>query len=411
MSAPEIITLPPRDGVSMKLRLRWGVEQDDIPALEVLHVASFPVTYNYEYYHWLLSDSCLALIAFTTPNCIKSLLTAAENDKNTAMESDTKNSSNDSDVDCGESGSLYSVIVGFCIGQAAYGRRIDGRLLSTPTGYLGSFAVDNRVQRRGVGEVLLDRFLSYMLFSIPVPPHLFLDYSPPPYGREHLWRVGSALAAVGVTLAQWWFGKRRAGANTAVGEALRHTNSSDVGSPAVNTHNSEGQVGLGEVWLHCLASDTNVLRFYVKRGFACTFLAKNFYFFDGCHHHGMLLVYRRDASPRACHERDSTCSTAPALEKAVSHTNSLATGSTHGIRPRRCQSISPEALEDDLTVTSIEVPLATDLSGLRQEWSSAWREDSTQPHQSKSLSSVLLRVVEAAAAFLFCVALLVTCGV
>ncbi|RNF11239.1 acetyltransferase [Trypanosoma rangeli] len=409
MSAPEIVALPARDGVSMKVKLRWGVREDDLPTLEGLHAAAFPVKYNDEYYKWLLSDSCLALIAFTTSKCITSLLGTAESDQSAEIEEDTENSYSDSDVNCDGPTSPYSVMVGFCIGQIAYGRRLDGVLVGSPTGYLGSFAVEKRVQRRGIGEVLLDRFLSYMLFSIPVPSHLFLDHLPPCPRSETLWGLGPTLTAVGAKLSQWWFGKERSGIKDTTETALKYTKSSDAISPTASTHGSGDQVGLGEVWLHCLASDTNLLKFYVKRGFTCVFLAKHFYFFDDVYHHGMLLVYRRDAPSTVRYDSSSTCATAPALANAVNHTSLIATGPVNGLKLRRCQAASLERPEeDDLGVVNIEIPLGTDISSLRREWNSEWRKDFMQPCKWHSLSGIAVLVL-GAAALIFCVALIVTC--
>ncbi|EKF31197.1 acetyltransferase, putative [Trypanosoma cruzi marinkellei] len=372
MSDSEIVRLPPRDGVPIEIKLRWGIQKDDLAALGVLHDAAFPVKYESEYYDWMLSESCLALLAFTTENCILSLLKAAEHRQYTETERDEENSFGV--VENNASSSLYSVMVGCCIGQIAYGQRRDGRIEASPTGYLGSFAVDSRMQRCGVGGVLLDRFLSYMFFTVPVPPHLFLDYSPPYLGYEGLWGlISSAYPRLFDWISRWWFGKDRKDTNHAAEDTLKDEKPCDSVDSTVNSQIGRIQCGVGEVWLHCVAEDTKLLLYYMKRGFSPVLVAPNFYFFGGRYHEGALLVCRKDEALITSHERNSARATGKKLGDEAGQETFVATGLSNDFRLRDGNAVLPATMseEDSSGADIVDLLLMTDLTGLRRKWRSS----------------------------------------
>ncbi|EAN93400.1 putative acetyltransferase [Trypanosoma cruzi] len=372
MSGSEIVRLPPRGGVPIEIKLRWGIQKEDLTALGVLHDAAFPVKYESEYYDWMLTDSCLALLAFATENCILSLLKAAEHQQNTETERDEENSFGDVEDD--GSSSLYSVMVGFCIGQIAYGQRRDGRIDASPTGYLGSFAVDSRMQRCGVGGALLDRFLSYMFFTVSVPPHLFLDYSPPYLGCEGLWGlVSSAYPTLFDWMSRWWFGRDRKGTNHVPQETLKDKKLCDSVNPTVDSQSGRIQYGVGEVWLHCIAADTKLLLYYMKRGFSRVLVAPNFYFFGGRYHEGALLVCRKDGAVIDLHDLNSARATGKKLEDGAGQETFIAKGLSHGFRLRSGNAVFPATVseEDSGEGEIVDLLLMTDLAGLRRKWRSS----------------------------------------
>lgn len=53
--------------------------------------------------------------------------------------------------------------------------------------------------------------------------------------------------------------------------------------------------GAGCIWLHCLASNTPLLKFYMNRGFVIVQYLEDYYFFDGVHHTAAQLCYTGSA--------------------------------------------------------------------------------------------------------------------
>ncbi|KPI85476.1 hypothetical protein ABL78_5469 [Leptomonas seymouri] len=72
--------------------------------------------------------------------------------------------------------SAYTEIIGFILGQCAYALHDAGHLFTNPTSYIGSFVVDPRFQRCGLGSALLQRFLVYVTRQRPLYAQDYLHY-------------------------------------------------------------------------------------------------------------------------------------------------------------------------------------------------------------------------------------------
>lgn len=70
----------------------------------------------------------------------------------------------------------YTQVIGFILGQCAYARHDAGHLFTNPTAYIGSFVVDPRFQRCGLGSALLERFLTYVTKQRPLYAQDYLHY-------------------------------------------------------------------------------------------------------------------------------------------------------------------------------------------------------------------------------------------
>lgn len=82
----------------------------------------------------------------------------------------------DASIDEGRDDAAYTEVVGFILGQCAYARHDAGHLLTNPTSYIGSFIVEPRLQRCGLGSALLQRFLHYVTELRPVYAQDYLHY-------------------------------------------------------------------------------------------------------------------------------------------------------------------------------------------------------------------------------------------
>ncbi|ORC92722.1 acetyltransferase [Trypanosoma theileri] len=409
MNTSEVVVLPSNDGVSLSVELRWRIQSSEIDGIWRLHDAAFPVKYESDYYQWLLSDSCVAVVAYATPKNLSSIFSCMESgdkmEKSTSTDDnnndnddndDSKNGDGTHDVNNSDSSTSYSVVVGFCIGQLAHCRQRNGQLVPSPTGYLGSFAVDARLRCRGLGELLLERFISYMFFHIPVPRHLFLNN---PEETSSATKTTITIATMKTSAMNWWmsllekvtlyifgypfaFGKTTCGEERKEELVLRETERSDL-YVLPNLHNNGSQRGVKEVWLHCLAEDTKLLLYYFKRGFRRVLVIPQFYTFDGETHDGMLLVCSRE------NIRDSTTTITDTSSGTIFEFKSEISGlgmsnasSLSGVRTRRCfiteseEGSSGDVGRDSLPFTMsstdsdrdiVDVDI-TDSSKLRDEW-------------------------------------------
>ncbi|KAG8348490.1 putative Acetyltransferase (GNAT) family [Trypanosoma vivax] len=285
-----VVPLAPHSNGPCTVELRWGITERDIDCVRALHEEAFPLHYHPSYYAWLLSESCVALVA-----------RVASNDA-TRSEEDTCAVAEESQT-CSSSGEAHRTIVGFCVGQVARGRYHNGHFAPNPTGYLCSFAVKSSLQCCGIGETLLRHFLTYMHYCIPVPSLLHpIWQAPMDRGTRRSDVATRAARARHLFKFPGW---------TSYLETkglLDGRPTEDVPSPvgeAMSARDVTIERGLKEVWLHCLASKKKLIQFYVKRGFVCIRLVPEFYEFDGSFHDGMLLVCRRDVSFAAPPERTS----------------------------------------------------------------------------------------------------------
>nr|CCC94313.1 putative acetyltransferase [Trypanosoma congolense IL3000] len=299
MDQVEFAKLTSRDDVSLTLELHWGISADDIRDLRALHELSFPLTYDDTYYQWLLSDSCVALTARISYCDFMRRVHTTEWEEH--MEPPGQKESS------GPNPAEYTVI-GFCIGQMAYARYDDGSLAAGPTGYLGSFAVHPKFRRRGIGETLLRRYLSYMLFEIPVPRSLHLGERWGSYG--HILQLVFKSVLAPVSWCSLW--AERQGETQLCHMEDKVSNSSGSGSREKCC--LKPRCGLPEVWLHCLSSDGALLHFYGARGFIRARELRGFYTINDQSCDAALLVLRSDdfvklaSTPSPC---GSSCQETP----------------------------------------------------------------------------------------------------
>ncbi|GET87844.1 hypothetical protein, conserved [Leishmania tarentolae] len=236
-SDTEVAAAPPESTSCVSLKLRWGIQATELRRLYEMHKNAYPISYTASYYQWLLNhDACMALVALATQETYRewverwgkrdhhtpqTVATPAEcpasssspspastippfpppvsqcratsemlqeceqvesviaeqeriamNKDADSMHKDTKSLSNSDDSDS----AAHTVVVGLIIGQIAYARHDAGHLLSNPTAYIGSFAVDPPFQACGVGSALLQRFITYVTQQRPVYAQDYLHY-------------------------------------------------------------------------------------------------------------------------------------------------------------------------------------------------------------------------------------------
>ncbi|SCU64228.1 acetyltransferase, putative [Trypanosoma equiperdum] len=280
MSAVELVALPSRNGGRpLTVHLSWGIAESDMESIQALHAISFPVEYPDDYYNWLRSGSSVAIVAHVSHRDV----VMDPHDTHSGVETELS-----TEAGVVEPPLVYSCLAGFCIGQLGHKRYEDGQLEPSPTGYLMSFAVDPRLRRRGVGELLLTRFLTYMFFNIPVPPLIRAGNGGLSFGKALAPVLKSFFTAVSSFLQQ------RLGIESH-SEQLNNPPRDPKTLPdrPIDSGHSNLRCGVAEVWLHCLASDEALLRFYSSRGFMRVRVIRGFYMFDARLHDGMLLVIRR----------------------------------------------------------------------------------------------------------------------
>ena len=137
------------------------------------------------------------------------------------------------------------LVVGFCIGKIKY---VQGTVFSTPVGYISTFGVDPEQRRRGLGNELLERFahLIYHDVSIPAPNHILCF---------------------------------------AVPRSLR--------TPKIR-----------QLWLHCLASDDSIAKFYKKRQFVLVERIAEYYSFGDRPHDAFVMCREVDALQRVVSDKE-----------------------------------------------------------------------------------------------------------
>ncbi|KAG5481093.1 hypothetical protein LSCM1_06773 [Leishmania martiniquensis] len=234
----EVSTATHEATTCIALRLRWGVQAKDLRRVYEMHEDAYPISYTASYYEWLLNhDACIGLVALVTEETYKegtnrwremndstldawaaqaapvasSLSTSlpdsippagpppasqcrptaealqeraqilsiiAEQERIAAREETDSHPEGTTGVssDAGSHAAAHTVIVGFIIGQIAYARHDAGHLLSNPTAYIGSFAVDTPFQTCGVGHALLQRFITYVTQQRPIYAQDYLHY-------------------------------------------------------------------------------------------------------------------------------------------------------------------------------------------------------------------------------------------
>ncbi|KEG15137.1 putative acetyltransferase [Trypanosoma grayi] len=423
--APELVTLRSRVGTSLSVEVRWGIQQHDIEGIKALHGAAFPVKYEAAYYQWLLTDACVAVVAYTTADDIESLLSGGEYDDGVDMPARVQDNDDDVDGSGGGGGSggdvgsynslaTYTVPVGFCIGQLAHVRRHDGKLVASPTGYLGSFAVDEALRRCGIGELLLQRFLSHMHFKIWVSPLAYLDYCPPKQDAVSTPWWDSMLSVACGRLCGWQHVEENAKDKRKQSRVLSEANcsSDDAASP---TQNERDRFGVAGVWLHCLSENTRLVLYYLKRGFTCAQLMPEFYYYEGLYHDAVLLVHHRDDA-RSSFLVDAALSTSS--EEGVGDCSLTAECSLP--RPTFSPCSDTRLNEDNIelkradwwTKSSVDVSdveTSTEYTRLRAEWRSYKNEKVIRPNAGIGWAQSFLFGVNAAVA-LMGVVWLVTVG-
>ncbi|SYZ64770.1 hypothetical_protein (plasmid) [Leishmania braziliensis MHOM/BR/75/M2904] len=231
----EVTTSPPESTTHISLRLRWGVQATELRRVYEIHEEAYPIRYAASYYEWLLNhDACMGLVALATqemyrkwterwreakgnttkvaaaqtaysastscasaappvpPPVSQCSMTAdavqertlveraiAEQERIAALKAadrSHKGANNVLNSSEGSDAAAHTVVVGFILGQMAYARHDAGHLLSNPTAYIGSFAVDLPFQTCGVGSVLLERFITYVTQQRPLYAQDYLHY-------------------------------------------------------------------------------------------------------------------------------------------------------------------------------------------------------------------------------------------
>lgn len=220
------------------LRLRWGVQATELRRLYEMHKDAYPISYTASYYEWLLDhDACMGLVALVTqatyqewvqhwretkgntPKTVPTQTASAASSSSSPSSASTatpvpppvsqcsmtaealqecaqveriiveqervaaRKEADDAHRDTkslrnsdGSDSAAHTVVVGFIIGQIAYARHDAGHLLSNPTAYIGSFAVDPPFQTCGVGHALLQRFITYVTQQRPMYAQDYLHY-------------------------------------------------------------------------------------------------------------------------------------------------------------------------------------------------------------------------------------------
>ncbi|CAG9572519.1 Acetyltransferase_(GNAT)_family_-_putative [Leishmania major strain Friedlin] len=263
-SGTEATAVAPELTTCVSLRLRWGVQATELRRLYEMHKDAYPISYTASYYEWMLDhDACMGLVALVaqetyrewvqrwretegnTPKTVTTQTARAASSSSSPSSASTAppvpppvsqcsmtaealqecaqvesiiaeqeriaarkavdnahkstRSLHNSD---GSDSAAHTVVVGFIIGQIAYARHDAGHLLSNPTAYIGSFAVDPPFQTCGVGHALLQRFVTYVTQQRPVYAQDYLHYDKR--------KLIALLAAAQVK-------KRKAGAETLLG--------------------------------------------------------------------------------------------------------------------------------------------------------------------------------------------------
>ncbi|CAC9481348.1 Acetyltransferase_(GNAT)_family_-_putative [Leishmania infantum] len=237
-SGTEATAAAPESTTCASLRLRWGVQATELRRLYEMHKDAYPINYTASYYEWLLDhDACMGLMALVTQETYREWIqrwreTKGNTPKTVATQTASAASSSSSPSsastappvpppvsecsmtaealqECaqvesiiaeqeriaagkaadsthkgtkslrnsdGSDSAAHTVVVGFIIGQIAYARHDAGHLLSNPTAYIGSFAVDPPFQTCGVGHALLQRFVTYVTQQRPVYAQDYLHY-------------------------------------------------------------------------------------------------------------------------------------------------------------------------------------------------------------------------------------------
>lgn len=247
--------------------------------------------------------------------------------------------------------SPFTVVIGFAAGMMGYAQHTDGQLLTNPTGYLGSLAVDPILRGCGLGDRLLGLFLQYITSRVPLRAADYLHYdahsmyelvlAQDQKETQAVTTVGSGgvsaaeaaedVSAVGTSheaglihtllalprktaahllhyvLADVfaWLERRKLRdtltaqglSDEAVQERLRQADLRALGvlesltPDQFSRANPIMQIGVREVWLHCLKGDMALRSFYEKRGF-CVMRALSGYFeIQDVKHDAVLLVY------------------------------------------------------------------------------------------------------------------------
>ncbi|CCW69597.1 unnamed protein product [Phytomonas sp. Hart1] len=196
-----------QDDPPFPLRLRCGVRPRELGAIWRLHLRSFPIAYNRDYYRWLSGPSCLSVVALTTPAASQAIRGSPENKKTkkkspavgeelvsitqlhvrgisdeegvdfTPMIHSPSDTDDPTAGDNDASEENYSVVIGLAAGEIGYARHQRGYLFTNPTCYLCSLAIDPIFRRLGLGGILLDYFIDYVR-NMPLRASLFLHYDP-----------------------------------------------------------------------------------------------------------------------------------------------------------------------------------------------------------------------------------------
>ncbi|KAG5481736.1 hypothetical protein CUR178_07089 [Leishmania enriettii] len=234
-SSAESAEVTDGSATGVTLRLRWGVQAEDLRRVYEMHENAYPISYTAAYYEWLLDhDACLGLVALATQDKYRERLGRWREAKDNAPEAEAATAASSlcsppsvaiaqpvpppasqcrptaevlqeraevqsiiTEQECiaarkganqhhmdnmrvsgneGSDAAAHTVVVGFIIGQIAYARHDAGHLLSNPTAYIGSFAVDPPFQCCGVGHALLQRFITYATQQRPMYAQDYLHY-------------------------------------------------------------------------------------------------------------------------------------------------------------------------------------------------------------------------------------------
>jgi ribosomal protein S18 acetylase RimI-like enzyme len=248
----------------------------------------------------------------------------------------------------------YTEVIGFILGQCAYARHDAGHLFTNPTTYIGSFVVDPRFQRCGLGSALLQRFLVYVTQQRPLYAQDYLHYderkliamlvqaqlkkrnthsvavaqekdsegarpsttttiaaasaaaadkpAKPARFPSLLHQIASAYLPEAVT---WWEdrqARRRLRAQGLTEDQIDAQRFRDGLAPDVLTDEEAEEVrrearhfvvqtGMHEVWLHCLPGNMKATQLYARRGFQLHRLLKDYYDIGTEKYDANLLVY------------------------------------------------------------------------------------------------------------------------
>lgn len=237
----------------------------DIPRLRELHGVCFPIAYDDRFYTWLTSPQCICLVATTTAETTSETMvpdvatappeSAAKEDTAWLLSPITTSAAATVESPSGThpKSSRLDCVVGFIVGKIKY---IEGPLLTNPVVYISTFGVDPDYRRFGVGHELLERFVAMVCNPA------FIDTSPACASlREKATSLSTRVLSVLSCLA-----------------------------PARR---------ISQVWLHCLADDVDVIRFYTKRRFVIVEKLAEYYEFGGRFHDALMLCREEVFEPAA----------------------------------------------------------------------------------------------------------------